>query len=161
MRHNYWACVLKLLTLYALEPMLCIKRSHHSENPAHHSQRGPPAPHSQRKSVHSNEDSVSGFKETIWNQIKGLQQFWGSRCPSVICFAWQSNKVILLYFMPNSVYKIQFSTGAQRSSFQHQHRYLFCLSPQLLCPKLGKIFCCPLQTFYFLYHQGHLFIDLS
>ena len=34
-RHNYWAHVLQLLKLVRLEPVLCNKRSHCNEKPAH------------------------------------------------------------------------------------------------------------------------------
>ena len=36
--HNYWAHVLQLLKPARLEPVLCNKRSHDSENPAHHNE---------------------------------------------------------------------------------------------------------------------------
>ena len=36
-RHNYWACVPKLLKPMCLEPVLCNKRSHCNEKPAHRS----------------------------------------------------------------------------------------------------------------------------
>jgi len=39
-------------------------------------------------------------------------------------FPWQNIKAILFYFTPNSVSEIQFSTGAQKPSFQHQHQGL-------------------------------------
>ena len=50
MRHNYWACALEpvshnswarepqLLKPMRLEPVLCSKRSHHNEKPAHHNE---------------------------------------------------------------------------------------------------------------------------
>ena len=50
MRHNYWACALEpashncwarvpqLLKPVHLEPVLCNKRSHRSEKPAHHNE---------------------------------------------------------------------------------------------------------------------------
>ena len=36
--HNYWACVLRLLKPVRLEPVLCDKRSHRNEKPAHHNE---------------------------------------------------------------------------------------------------------------------------
>ena len=36
--HNYWACLRQLLKLKHLEPVLCNKRSHCGEKPAHHSE---------------------------------------------------------------------------------------------------------------------------
>ena len=36
--HNYWACVLQLLKPMHLEPVLCNKRSHRNEKPAHHNE---------------------------------------------------------------------------------------------------------------------------
>ena len=37
--HNYWAHVPQLLKPVRLEPVLCNKRSHHNEKPAHHNKR--------------------------------------------------------------------------------------------------------------------------
>ena len=39
--HNYWACVLQLLKLVHLEPLLCNKRGHRNERPAHHDEGWP------------------------------------------------------------------------------------------------------------------------
>ena len=36
--HNYWACVLQLLKPVCLKPVLCNKRSHHNDKPAHHNE---------------------------------------------------------------------------------------------------------------------------
>ena len=48
----------------------------------------------------------------------GHTQFWGAGTHRVSPFAWQSTEVILFYFTQNSVSKMQFSTSAQRLSFQ-------------------------------------------
>ena len=40
--HNYRACMLQLLKPVCLEPVLCNKRSHHSEKPMHSNEEWPP-----------------------------------------------------------------------------------------------------------------------
>ena len=42
--HNYWAHVPQLLKPTHLEPMLCNKRSHHNEKPAHRNESSPRSP---------------------------------------------------------------------------------------------------------------------
>ena len=39
--HNYWACVPQLRKPTCLEPVLCNKRSHHNEKPAHRNEEYP------------------------------------------------------------------------------------------------------------------------
>ena len=95
--------------------------------------------------------TIEAHQETTCGQIKGMQalhtpwslsatpplnhcskpphqippvwdtQFLG-REPTVSPFARQSNKTILFYFTQKSVSEIQFGTGAQRLSFQHQYQ---------------------------------------
>ena len=50
--HNYWAHVPQLLKPTCLEPVLCNKRSHRNENPAHHQQRVAPLT-TTRESLHA------------------------------------------------------------------------------------------------------------
>ena len=40
--HNYWAHVPQLLKPTRLEPVLCNKRGHHNEKPAHRNEEQPP-----------------------------------------------------------------------------------------------------------------------
>ena len=63
--HNYGT--------WALEPVLCNKRRHHSEKPEHCNQRVAPAHHNWRKSPCSNEDSVQQKKK----KKKALCRIWG------------------------------------------------------------------------------------
>ena len=50
--HNYWAHVPQLLKPARLEPVLCNKRSHCDEKPAHHNEEWPPLA-ATRESLHS------------------------------------------------------------------------------------------------------------
>ena len=57
--HNYWAHVPQLLKSTCLEPVLCNKRSHRNEKPAHHNQEQSPltatreSPRAATKTQHS------------------------------------------------------------------------------------------------------------
>ena len=62
--HNYGT--------WALEPVLCNKRRHHSEKPEHCNDRVAPAHHKWRKSPCSNEDSVQQKKKKKKKSRPGL-----------------------------------------------------------------------------------------
>ena len=81
--HSYWTCPLeprncKYQSPHMLEPMLCVKRSHLSKKPTHHSWSSPRLPQLE-KSPHISEDPAQpinkinnyGFKK-VENSLKGF-----------------------------------------------------------------------------------------
>ena len=62
--HNYWAHVLQLLKPACLKTVLCNKRSHRNEKPAHRKEEWPPLTTTRENPTRSNEDPTQPQNKT-------------------------------------------------------------------------------------------------